>query len=178
MCFICEITALAEKQAKEEDRDMEFIAQLLTELPGVREETTGNKAAQSAVRADLGNTMMVQTPYVEPKRNQDLINRFREREGQVSQTTPSTAPEFLAQAKKHMQDRASTYDKPEGERSMANTVAAFNTITGKDLSEQDGWLFMALLKMVRANQGNFKSDNYEDLVAYAALLGEAAVKAQ
>ncbi len=99
-------------------------------------------------------------------------------EGSVKQTAPTTAPEFLAQAKVHMEDRAATYDNPEGERSMGKTVAAFNAITGKELSETDGWLLMTLLKAVRANQGNFKSDNYEDLTAYAALLGEAAVKAQ
>ena len=99
-------------------------------------------------------------------------------EGSVKQTAPTTAPEFLAQAKAHMEDRAATYDNPEGERSMGKTVAAFNAITGKELSETDGWLLMTLLKAVRANQGNFKSDNYEDLTAYAALLGESAVKAQ
>lgn len=93
-------------------------------------------------------------------------------------TTPHTAPEFLAQAKAHMEDRAATYDNPEGERSMGKTIEAFNAITGKNLTETDGWLLMTLLKAVRANQGEFKSDNYEDLTAYAALLGESAVKAQ
>lgn len=33
---------------------------------------------------------------------------------------------------------------------------------------------MALLKMVRSQQGNYKADNYEDLAAYSALMGEAA----
>ena len=33
---------------------------------------------------------------------------------------------------------------------------------------------MALLKIARANQGAFRADNYEDLVAYAALAGESA----
>lgn len=93
-------------------------------------------------------------------------------------TQPTTAPDFLVQAKKHMDDRAATYDKPEGERSMANTVEAFNTITGHELSEKDGWLLMSILKMVRANQGEFKQDNYEDLVAYTALLAESAVAEQ
>lgn len=89
-------------------------------------------------------------------------------------TQPATAQEFLNAAEIHMGARANTYDKPEGERSMAKTVEAFNTITGRDLSETDGWLMMTLLKAVRANQGQFKSDNYEDLVAYAALMGESA----
>lgn len=73
-----------------------------------------------------------------------------------------------------MTDRAKTYDKPQGERSMEATVKMFNTLKGTKLSAADGWEFMVLLKLVRANQGDFKSDNYEDLVAYAALAGEQA----
>lgn len=76
----------------------------------------------------------------------------------------------------HMVDRASTYDAPAGERSMTKTVAAFNTITGHSLTEEQGWLFMEVLKIVRSQQGEFKQDNYEDAVAYAALRGEAAEK--
>ena len=30
-----------------------------------------------------------------------------------------------------------TYDKPDGERSMGKTVAAFNAVTGRDLSEAE-----------------------------------------
>lgn len=81
---------------------------------------------------------------------------------------------MLQAAEKHMTERAKTYDAPSGERSMAKTVAAFNALTGKDLSETEGWTFMALLKIARANQGAFRADNYEDLVAYAALAGESA----
>jgi hypothetical protein len=84
------------------------------------------------------------------------------------------ANEFLTAASKHMTDRASTYDKPQGERSMAATVAAFNNITGHQLSEADGWLMMTLLKLVRLKQRpGFHQDSAEDAVAYAALLGEA-----
>ena len=84
------------------------------------------------------------------------------------------AVEMLQAAEKHMTERARTYDAPGGERSMAKTVAAFNALAGKDLSETEGWTFMALLKIARANQGAFRADNYEDLVAYAALAGESA----
>lgn len=84
------------------------------------------------------------------------------------------AVEMLQAAEKHMADRARTHDAPGGERSIAKTVAAFNALTGKDLSETEGWTFMALLKIARANQGAFRADNYEDLVAYAALAGESA----
>jgi hypothetical protein len=84
------------------------------------------------------------------------------------------APEFLQAALGHMQDRAATYDKPDGERSMGRTVEAFNAITSHALTEEQGWLFMGLLKMVRSQSGDFKADNFEDEAAYAALRGECA----
>lgn len=84
------------------------------------------------------------------------------------------APQLLDAAAKHMRDRAATYDKPEGERSMGRTVEAFNAITGRDLSESEGWLLMGLLKMVRSEQRRDPhKDSVEDLIAYAALYGEA-----
>lgn len=87
---------------------------------------------------------------------------------------PTTAQEFLNSAEIHMGARATTYDAKGGERSMAKTVALFNELRGASLTETDGWLMMTLLKLVRANQGGFKSDNFEDLVAYSALMGESA----
>ncbi|CAB4197272.1 hypothetical protein UFOVP1309_3 [uncultured Caudovirales phage] len=89
-------------------------------------------------------------------------------------TMKTTANQLLNKAASHMQARAATYDKPEGERSMAATVAAYNAITGQAVSEANGWLFMALLKMVRDNQrAEPHTDSVEDLIAYAALYGEA-----
>lgn len=84
------------------------------------------------------------------------------------------APDILTAALGHMQDRAATYDKPEGERSMPATVAAFNAITGLALTTEQGWLFALLLKAVRSQQGGFKQDTYEDGAAYFALMGEQA----
>lgn len=81
---------------------------------------------------------------------------------------------YLDQAKKHMADRAESYDNEDGERSMLSTVRAFSDITGICMTEEHGWLFMGVLKMVRSQQGKFKSDNYEDGCAYFALAGEAA----
>lgn len=84
------------------------------------------------------------------------------------------ATEFLRRAAQHMDDRAKTYDKPGGERSMAATVAAFNAVTGKTLTETEGWLLMMLLKAVRLQQrATYHADSAEDMVAYAALAGEA-----
>ena len=84
------------------------------------------------------------------------------------------APDILAAALGHMQDRAATYDKPEGERSMPATVAAFNALTGHNLTAEQGWLFMTVLKLCRTQQGGHRSDNYEDGAAYFALMGEQA----
>lgn len=88
------------------------------------------------------------------------------------------APEVLQAALGHMQDRATTYDKPTGERSMARTVTAFNAITGHTLTEEQGWLLMGVLKQVRSQSGGFRADNYEDEAAYAALRAECAYAAR
>lgn len=88
------------------------------------------------------------------------------------------ASDILEAGLRHMKDRAVTYDSPEGERSMAATVEAFNAITrdGNMNSEERGWLFMVILKAVRSQQGGFKLDNYEDGAAYFGLMAEAANK--
>lgn len=90
------------------------------------------------------------------------------------------AQDFLKAGLGHMQDRAATYDKPNGERSMDATVNAFIAVTGdgKMDTEERGWLFMGLLKMVRSQQGAFKADNYEDEAAYSGLRGECAFAAR
>ena len=92
----------------------------------------------------------------------------------IKAPTVIPAADFLKKGLGHMEDRAVTYDKEGGERSMGKTVAAFNVITGSNLTEEEGWLFMEILKQVRSMQGSFKADNYEDLAAYAALRGECA----
>ena len=89
---------------------------------------------------------------------------------------PATAPDFLTAAKGHMEDRAATYDAAAGERSMAKTVAAFNALNGTEMTEVQGWQFMAILKLARSTQGAFRSDSFEDGCAYVALAGEAAAK--
>lgn len=84
------------------------------------------------------------------------------------------APEILKRASDIMDERAQQYDSPEGERSMGKAVAAFNAITGNELTEANGWLLMALLKMVRDNTTDKPhEDSLHDLVAYGALYGEA-----
>lgn len=88
------------------------------------------------------------------------------------------ASDVLLESSKHLSNRAVTYDRPSGERSMSATVGAFNAITGADLTEEQGWLFMVLLKAVRSQQGDYKADNYEDGAAYFALMCETAHSAR
>ena len=93
------------------------------------------------------------------------------------QTPGVTAPQLLEKAASHMRDRAATYDSPEGERSMAKTVAAFNAITGRDLTETEGWLLLQVLKEVRLFQSpGYHADSAEDCIAYAALKAESKSK--
>lgn len=88
------------------------------------------------------------------------------------------AADILEKGMFHMVDRASTYDKPKGERSIPPTVAAYKAITGTTniATDEQGWLFMVILKLVRSQQGDFKLDNYEDAAAYCALMGESAAE--
>lgn len=88
--------------------------------------------------------------------------------------SPHPAPAFLEAGAQHMRDRAEQRDTPGGERSMAKAVNAFNTMYGFDLSEEEGWQFMVLLKMSRASSGAYVQDDYEDQAAYSGLAGEAA----
>lgn len=88
----------------------------------------------------------------------------------------TTAPDILTAAAGHMRDRAASYDQPGGERSMGRAVAAFNAVTGRDLHEREGWLLLALVKAVRAETTPGHRDSIEDMTAYCALYGEAALK--
>ena len=88
----------------------------------------------------------------------------------------ATAQGLLSKARDHMLDRAATYDKPEGERSMGRAVEAFNAITGRDLEESEGWLMLQVLKDVRDRQTREPHvDSLEDCIAYAALKAEARI---
>jgi len=97
-----------------------------------------------------------------------------EASGFDKESSKVTAASILEAGLGHMQDRAVTYDNPQGERSMGKTVDMFNVLYGLELTEEQGWAFMAILKLVRTSQGEFKLDNFEDMAAYAGLMGEAA----
>jgi len=83
------------------------------------------------------------------------------------------AKTLLVNAQEHLDQRGIDYDSLDGERSMKATVEAFRAITGHPLTEREGWLFMVLLKAVRAQQSPTKLDSYEDGAAYFALAGES-----
>ncbi len=91
----------------------------------------------------------------------------------------TTAPEFLKRAAEIMEERGKQYDSPTGERSMGKTVAAFNAITGHQLTEACGWLLLQTLKDVRQWQNpGYHADSAEDCIAYSALKAEALAVAE
>ena len=92
----------------------------------------------------------------------------------TNQPNPTKAQDLLHRAADLMDERGKQYDQTGGERSMQAAVTAFNAISGYHLTEADGFLLMALLKMVRDQQRETPHrDSIEDLVAYASLYGEA-----
>lgn len=97
----------------------------------------------------------------------DLISEWHD-------TEHVSADNILTKAADHMKERASTYDNPQGERSMAKTVEIFNLHHGTNLTAAQGWHFMQILKDVRLfSRDQYHADSAEDCVAYAALKAEA-----
>lgn len=90
------------------------------------------------------------------------------------------ANDFLSNGIRILSERGKQYDKDDQqqERSMQKVVKVFNEICGKDLTEAEGWEFMALVKQVRAfsRPGVYHEDSWQDGVNYLALGGEAASK--
>lgn len=81
------------------------------------------------------------------------------------------AREYLKIANATILERGVAYDGSE--RSMAKVVEAFNTITDNQLCEEEGWLFMVILKNVRLfNSQEFSEDSAIDGIAYSALMAE------
>lgn len=86
----------------------------------------------------------------------------------------SYAENILRAAADILKQRGQVYDSDGGERSMGKTVAAFNTITGRSLTEAEGWLLLQLLKDVRQwSKAQYHEDSAVDCVNYAALKAEA-----
>ena len=106
--------------------------------------------------------------------------RLEEAIARASAQRNDDAPAILQRAAEHIANRGTLRDQPDGERSMARAVAAFNALLGESaaepMTECEGWLFMAVLKMARATAGGHNLDDYEDGAAYFALAGECANK--
>ena len=85
------------------------------------------------------------------------------------------ATNILIAAADCIEQRGTQRDQPDGERSMRRAVDAFNAITGCDITERDGWMFMAVLKMARAQGKTTIADDYVDGAAYFALAGESVL---
>lgn len=95
----------------------------------------------------------------------------------TNKPTHRTAEQFLQSGAAILSERGKEYDTNDGERSMERTVAAFNVITGHDLTEAEGWLFMQLLKDVRQwTASGFHEDSAVDCINYAALKAEALAR--
>lgn len=87
------------------------------------------------------------------------------------------AEEVLTEAASAIRERARLRDLPDGERSMGRAVAAFNALTGRDLTEFEGWLLLGVLKDARATAGELNVDDMVDGAAYRAFMAEAATRA-
>lgn len=86
------------------------------------------------------------------------------------------APQLLREAAALIDERAAQRDLPK-ERSMRRAVSAFNALAGTTLTETQGWLFMAVLKLSRALGGRFSRDDLLDGAAYMALALECELEA-
>ncbi|MGE4340242.1 MAG: DUF6378 domain-containing protein, partial [Pigmentiphaga sp.] len=82
--------------------------------------------------------------------------------------------EFLNTAAAIQEERGKNYDQPSGERSAGRIAAAFNAITGNDLTAAEVYLLLQLTKDVRQwSSPAYHHDSALDCVSYAALKAEA-----
>lgn len=91
--------------------------------------------------------------------------------------SPATATDILQLGIATLEQRGRDRDRPSGERSMLPVVSAFEALTGHRMTEQQGWLFMALVKFKRSQSGKPDLDHYVDGANYFALAGESALAA-
>ena len=87
-------------------------------------------------------------------------------------TEEKDADYFLKKAVEILKERGKERDV-EKERSMARIVSVYNALTGQSMSVEDGWKFMAILKLVRI-QIKPHEDGFLDALSYMALWGEEA----
>ena len=95
-------------------------------------------------------------------------NLGRNRPSMTQHHKVTLAPDLLREAADLIDARAAERDV-DAERSMGRAIAAFNTLTGHTLTETNGWLLLAILKLARATVGKFQPDDLKDCAAYVAL---------
>ncbi|MFW5436280.1 hypothetical protein [Paenibacillus apiarius] len=139
-------------------------------LTCIEVDSNGNRRYRHKIGAYLyGKEYKVLVPVKEEEPTQDVPNEAKHE--------LATASNVLQAAQKHMIDRAATYDSPEGERSMSAAVQAFNAVYGTTLSEAQGWMFMAILKVASTAQREaYYAGSFEDAAAYMGLAAEAKAK--
>jgi len=142
-------------------------------IPRYTGEVNPNNAHKSKAAGKIGARLVPEEEKSICKMAEDAFKKAEAREFD-KERSKVTAASILEAGLGHMQDRAVTYDNPQGERSMGKTVDMFNVLYGLEITEEQGWAFMTILKLVRTSQGEFKLDNFEDMAAYAGLMGEAA----
>lgn len=83
---------------------------------------------------------------------------------------------LLSAAQETLRDRGRGRDNGE-ERSMPRIVKIFNAISGRDLTEREGYIFMQAVKLGRMATAHEtgvepKFDDFVDLAGYTALAAE------
>ncbi|WP_293935392.1 DUF6378 domain-containing protein [Iodobacter sp.] len=109
--------------------------------------------------------------------NKDKLKPFTiPKEPKENSMKQRTKPEkLLNSASEVFKQRGDVRDQEDGERSMERIVNMFNAMKGDEvLTEKDGWLFMALLKIARA-EVKPQEDDFVDGINYLALAGEACL---
>lgn len=83
------------------------------------------------------------------------------------------AHEFLSEGVKTLASRAEVRDAPDGERSAERAAKIVAAWEGVEYDASHIWRVLASVKMARSVQGRCHVDDYLDMAAYCALLGEA-----
>lgn len=114
------------------------------------------------------------------------MNQKVTRTKRTKRKQPTLLSSFVDSVLHTLQSRGQTYDKGGAtkanfalaeERNMLGTITAFNALTGRSLTEAEGWLFMQLLKMRRqATSPQYHPDSMLDQVAYSLLEAECREK--
>lgn len=81
--------------------------------------------------------------------------------------------DYLKEAAAIQDDRGKDYDSKQGERSGGKIAAAFNAITGNNITAAEVYLMLQITKDVRQwTSPAYHHDSAVDCVSYAALKAE------